>query len=985
MKFQVLTSGEIGGTQYSRDQQVVTSSAVMFQAFRQAERMGRAIRIVDARPDGALSSGTRGARDFKGRNSTSGLSLSDGSMPTGQGAGLPIAEVMGARGALSLDPSSSASVALSGNILVTTSSLASGIVRVDLSAGEQRASFEIDTFDPAIEGLTPLNYTAVLPIIGNSQVGNGSSDDQAATLAAVNYQPTPNIRILNAAGALVTYNPGVAGSSGLQSGANTTGVGPALGVALWWQANRLATDQLVIVSMCTGGSFQGKGTTTGAANLSVASNNVLTINSGTVTDNTVFITANNDAAVKDQFGNNLYRPSNGFVRGVGATSSATGVSFSNKDVAMYNGLVSWSVTSGLLYLGHSGQTSNAGRARLANVMTLLAGENPKMIGLGLVLGGNEATDAGAAAEMLPETRAFITRIRADFPDLVTAPIVQFYCRGNAAYSSIVRNAQMTIAASDPNVYLLGTSHWPLSADGVHWRITDGLIKGGQAICDIIFKKGEGVPQMIEIALGLGDSNGRGQAANENELVWAADSGITTWTGSAWAVMQPGVRTRMTVPGALAGSEGRFGPLCQMARAFRAENPAKPFGTIDGCRAGAYQSYTAGAPVNGDAGNSFDASSGTLTTNVVSNTNTAVAALVALGYIPRITAVDILGTNDAGNGTTAPLVQAAKIAMHAALRAITAWSAGQSSILVQRMKADSPQPQLATVRTAQATVANSAADVHMVSTDSFSNNPGDLTHYDLAGLIACGNALYAAFKNRVNRRSAGLGTDARYLADFDNADNLIASGGFIGSIRDSIGNKVLSQANAAKQPAQTTIAGKGAADFDGGDTLAVGTGSGWGNGDWEAGLIVTNDRGGADAVTGVIFGWGGGSNSNTDARITRPASTTEFRAQVGTGGANYAATTTGANAAGGGVFMIWARYVSATNTLYVRVNNGQEFSGAVTGAMSLTDAAMFMGSANDTSFWHDGKIRLVTVTGALSDVKRLEAANDLMVEAGLLAA
>jgi hypothetical protein len=498
--------------------------------------------------------------------------------------------------------------------------------------------------------------------------------------------------------------------------------------------------------------------------------------------------------------------------------------------------------------------------------------------------------------------------------------------------------------------------------------------------------GKLTPGPIDVLFVIGDSNARGTAEDYTTPGYTNDSLVITWNGAAFVTYIPGTRTGVTVPNAAAGSETYPGPEMQYARAYRAANPSKPFAIVKYARAGSYQTYSTLAPINSDATNSWDVSSGTLWSGAKAALEAAVQKLATDGFTPTVIAmIDILGTNDASSTNTSPNVQAAKLAMHASFRTSSAYGPG-TAILVQRMKADSPQPQNLAVRTAQAAAANAAADAHLVDTDGFSSNTGDPTHYNIAGLVQVGNAHFAKRTARLTVQSIALKSKLSLMFDAADAYTVgLATPTTVQSFFDGANSKIISQATAGSRPGVGAVNGKVALDFDGADDgLALTATNALGSGAREFFAIVDSDAPGADATTRTFFARGGGTSA-LDFRLSRVAvaGVSRFRFQMGAAGGNRAIPDT--NVVADGVHVVRARYdptVTQFGTMYIQVDGATEVPFVMPDAQNVTDGFIFLGNGNSSQFF-DGRVRLLWELSTLATAP--EAASlvaDLKAEAGV---
>lgn len=488
------------------------------------------------------------------------------------------------------------------------------------------------------------------------------------------------------------------------------------------------------------------------------------------------------------------------------------------------------------------------------------------------------------------------------------------------------------------------------------------------------------PAPIAVLLVIGDSNARGTASDEVAAIDPAAASVLTWANDAGAFVryQPLVRTGCIVPGASSGSEKRVGPELGWINATLSARPGAALAIIKWARAGSFQTFLSGD----DASNSWDATSGTLLSGAKAALTAAMARLSADGWAPTLSAIiDVTGTNDASS-TRAGLAQAAKAAMYADLRAHAAFAPGATAFLTVRQYNPVIATDLATVRAAQAAVANGSADALLVDIDGTSANPGDGTHRDLAGQLAVGQRAFAARFDRINDKLVlPLQAKMRLLMRPATADTLAQDGSVAGTLTDQVGNRIMSQANVTYQPALATLAGRTALDFDGSnDELARSGSHGLGTGDAEGFLIVTSDRAAANATAGAIY-QRGGLTDGTDLRIGRTVAggVSRFRLRVGVGGSSaYQAVDTQVSAEGGPFVILW-RMVGTT--LSISVNGAPEQSASLVGAAAVADTTMTIGG-RQLGQPFDGKVALIGECAVLTAGERAALLPLLMAEAGL---
>src|SRR5437868_5548750 len=163
-----------------------------------------------------------------------------------------------------------------------------------------------------------LPYSPVLLITGDSQsAGTLSTADQAAAVAA--YVPTSKVKVLNSAGAFVTYTPGTI--TGLDHAANTGKVGSEIGFIPTFRA-AFPNDTLYIIKNAESGSFQTRGVNAlTAANMTSPGGNTYTLNSGSI------LNGGNTLITGTGIETGVYVPFAGFLSKVGVSGGRTGAAF----------------------------------------------------------------------------------------------------------------------------------------------------------------------------------------------------------------------------------------------------------------------------------------------------------------------------------------------------------------------------------------------------------------------------------------------------------------------------------------------------------------------------------------------------------------------------------------------------------------------------------------------------------------------------------
>jgi len=493
---------------------------------------------------------------------------------------------------------------------------------------------------------------------------------------------------------------------------------------------------------------------------------------------------------------------------------------------------------------------------------------------------------------------------------------------------------------------------------------------GFALAQVAAIKTGVAPGPIDVIVTMGDSNNRGQASDEAALAYAPDSQVLTWlasSSSAGIFVQYQPVTGITGMGNQnVTADGHVGPEMQFARAYRAANPSKPLAIIKMAAAGSFLSRSSSNAATFTVWDPADAT--TLWTGAISRIDAAIAKLVSLGFTPTVRAVYFeLGVNDAAYADSAAAWGTTAATVFGLIRAKSWFVAGTTMIVLPRI--GTTQPNNAAVRAAQLTAASSAFDVFAFDQDGFGNNGGaDSIHYNLAGQISAGNAFYGNVSDPDNLLMMTLGSDALAYWDFSNALTVTLASGAVSDVRDSVGNRVLSQATAANRPTYgaTAINGTPAATFDGiNDVLSLSgaTGLPAGTAGSEVFVLLKQDALAADATSRTALDWGAGTDDFRRTGRTVVSGVNRARSQIGAGGGNvWPAVDTVTDLSG--VHVVRSRVTATTH--HVAVDGGAETSDTHTPA--TVASGLSIGAAIASQFWQ-GSIAAVIVTGPLATQKR----------------
>ena len=236
-------------------------------------------------------------------------------------------------------------------------------------------------------------------------------------------------------------------------------------------------------------------------------------------------------------------------------------------------------------------------------------------------------------------------------------------------------------------------------------------------------KGAGVPSLgvARLLVPIGDSNATGTSGQDASSGYVQDAMVRT-------LLPNGSFTEYTPVSATgivsAAQDGRVGPEMKLAQRLRTADPSKPVFICKNTLPGSLQTGVWRATANG----------GTMLAPTFAYVNQAIAAMTALGYTPEVHYYVSLGINDTG---TTPRQQylAEKRAMLAEIVANGRLTAN-SKVIQNRVTLDNSGTPC--IRAAQQIVARESSRDFLINSDGF-GKIGDVTHYNMAGLIALGDA------------------------------------------------------------------------------------------------------------------------------------------------------------------------------------------------------------------------------------------------------
>jgi len=311
-------------------------------------------------------------------------------------------------------------------------------------------------------------------LIGDSQpFGTLNTGEQATAVAA--YTVTDKVKVgqtsNGTAVSWTTYTPGTA--CGIEAGSNSGNVGMEIGFINAFRA-AYPNDTLYLIKETQSGSYQTRGASTGAANITSAGNNTYTVNSGTVGGQTLVVGSGIETGV--------YVPFGLFLANVGLAGGRSGAAFGPVAITKYAGNLSWSSTEGLTYNGNSAQIDNGMRARGLALLALLT--NPLVVAFNYCIGTNDAL-ASLGANHATDLDNFYTRLNANFP--LTNAVWNFIRPAlNGGGAATVRSNIATKAATDPTkmkvIDMDAQNRW----DGTHWDLTGVTFAGAQCFANTVF-------------------------------------------------------------------------------------------------------------------------------------------------------------------------------------------------------------------------------------------------------------------------------------------------------------------------------------------------------------------------------------------------------------------------------------------------------------------------------------------------------------------
>jgi Ca2+-binding RTX toxin-like protein len=268
--------------------------------------------------------------------------------------------------------------------------------------------------------------------------------------------------------------------------------------------------------------------------------------------------------------------------------------------------------------------------------------------------------------------------------------------------------------------------------------------------------------MSELFVFGGQSNELGFHVSPSELPadYAPDAHVQIWVTDHWETMQAGVNT------GIKAQPTAWGPEVQFARSWVADHPGETLYIVKGAdgQIGVAQDATQEDWSPNSTGELFDKTAAKLAL--------AKADLAAHGIANDLTGVVYVGTEqDAGDAAKAAAVGTNLHDLFAAMR--TEWGSADTPVVFSLVNGNTGFPYGATVRLAEQQL--DAADPRAVAIDPTGYAmQADNVHYNGAGQISLGSALYQAFHGV--ERSA-IGSSAAETMNGDaGRDTLSGAGG-----------------------------------------------------------------------------------------------------------------------------------------------------------------------------------------------------------------
>lgn len=317
----------------------------------------------------------------------------------------------------------------------------------------------------------PTSY--VLVGIGDSQ-WKGTVPPADATSYYETYVTSPNIKVLDAGGNWVMYDP-ANGRAGVDFIAGNYGEpGFEAGYISAWRENFGETPLYIAKNFLPGSTASKNQSTYGAQIIGSISGNILTVTTSIPAQDaalqgggTLIVGTGipEGTYVDSWLGGNSYQVYRVGLSGAFPPLSVPGGTL----MGLYSVFFSWSALSGGLYLGFGGIPNLTGfRGKLTTALAKLA--NPRIITWVTGLGSNDSSFIESATTFSNENVALLNRISADF-NLSSAQIVM----ANATFGAFVATvtaAQLANKNLAPTRRKLFPTNTYTPWDGVHFPLVD---------------------------------------------------------------------------------------------------------------------------------------------------------------------------------------------------------------------------------------------------------------------------------------------------------------------------------------------------------------------------------------------------------------------------------------------------------------------------------------------------------------------------------
>lgn len=318
-----------------------------------------------------------------------------------------------------------------------------------------------------------LSYAPVLMLDGDSQALGTAATAEIASFKT-NYAVTDQVKVLNAAGQFVTYDPN-GGIAGVNPYTNNSG-NPGIEIGFIRKFVAAYSSPLYIMKRGAPGSTMTRGLSNGSVTGGISGDN-LTVTAGTPGNNFLLVGGGLPVGIYLPFVNN---GSVWYARKLGSTATPGLGNVASTAYTTYIASNSWSVTEGALYLGTNNSITNQSRGVFTAALALIT--SPRIVTYMPVVGTNDMADVGLSGAFQADQAAALTRRTADF-NLSQAQIILPRVGTGSPGSATVRAAQAANVSADTARRKIIDTDALTRHDGTHWNLA-GLDFIGAAAFDL---------------------------------------------------------------------------------------------------------------------------------------------------------------------------------------------------------------------------------------------------------------------------------------------------------------------------------------------------------------------------------------------------------------------------------------------------------------------------------------------------------------------